>query len=147
MVQKCWINVLKVEKKFLYIVLFCKVKLSKMVSIKRNKIKNRQHFSSPTFHYKQLCFWFHEDSSTLKVFKMYFVLFSRPIQNVARRQAQHLQHLVKMYALGFKGKMIKYLICLENKSLAQLVFSMTCARSKKSFFICDNIYWQKLMIT
>ena len=84
MLDKC----VKSQKNFLYIVLFCKVKLSKMVSIKTNKIKNQRHFSSLTFHYKQLCFWFHEDSSTLKVFKIYFVLFSRPIQNVARRRAQ-----------------------------------------------------------
>ena len=35
--DKCF----KSQKKFLYIVLFCKVKLSKMVSIKTNKIKRQ----------------------------------------------------------------------------------------------------------
>ena len=40
---------------------------------KQIKSKNQQHFSSPTFHYKQLFFWFHEDSSTLKVFEMYLL--------------------------------------------------------------------------
>ena len=58
-----------------------------MHPLKQTKSKNVQRFSSPIFHYKQLCFWFHEDSSTLKVFKMYFVFFSGPIQNIARAPA------------------------------------------------------------
>ena len=37
MLDKC----VKSQKRFLYIVLFCKVKLSKMASIKTNKIKKR----------------------------------------------------------------------------------------------------------
>ena len=46
------------QKKILYIVLFCKVKQSKMASIKTNK----QHFFNPVFHDIQLCFWFGKDS-------------------------------------------------------------------------------------
>ena len=37
------------KKKFLYIVLFCKVKQSKMASNKTNKIKNGEHFFIPLF--------------------------------------------------------------------------------------------------
>ena len=61
------------QKKILYIVLFCKVKLCKMASIKTNKIK-KQTALFAIFHDVQLCFWSSRDSSPLKVFKMYFVL-------------------------------------------------------------------------
>ena len=55
-VAKMLDNCVKSQKKILFIVLFCKVKLSKMTSIKANKIKNGQHLSSPIFYDKQLCF-------------------------------------------------------------------------------------------
>ena len=69
------------KKRFLYIVLFCKVKLCKMASIKTNKIK-KQTALFAIFHDVQLCFWSGRDSSPLKVFKMYFVYVLVCNQNI-----------------------------------------------------------------
>ena len=72
----------KSQKNILYIVLFCKVKLSKMASIKTKKIKKQTRLFNPIFHDVQLCFWSGRDSSPLKVFKMYFVFVWVCIQNI-----------------------------------------------------------------
>ena len=53
MSDKC----VKSQRKIFYIVLFCKVKLSKMASIKTNKIQKQTVFFNPIFHDIQLCLW------------------------------------------------------------------------------------------
>ena len=49
MVQKCQTKVQRIEKKFLYIVLFCKSRLSKMASTKTNKIEKRTPLPKTNF--------------------------------------------------------------------------------------------------
>ena len=61
------------KKKACTLSFFAKSSKVKWRPLKQTKLRNGQHFFSPTFNYEQLCFLFHEDSSTLKVFKMYFV--------------------------------------------------------------------------
>ena len=57
---------LKVKKEFLYIVLFCKVKLSKMASIKTNK--NQKRKKKPSFF-------------SIQFFMMYNFAFG-PVENL-----------------------------------------------------------------
>ena len=94
-------------------------------------------FTESVFHNLKLCFSAEKDSFALKVLKIYFVFFARPIQNIARTRAQCLVSNPKKDEVHLKKNSLEALFRGDRWTRVEVGYLTTPSPEKKEV---DNFY-------